>query len=375
MKIKYKLLISYGVLVVLAFTIVGVNLLTFQAMLNDSNFVNYSGKLRATSYKMAQVSNVIVNRNDESSKFELEKRIDLFDDLLVTLSYGNAALGMTKLTHVPTMVKMELIKGEWITKYRPAFVSILNSSDEASLTYVNSSIDAYVDIINEMVTSYSEYARHKAINAKLINGILTFVVIVISIFSFTYINQSIRKPISALIEELKELSLIDSEISKKIESSKKDEIAEMIGYFNELIYDGLTRVYSRRAGLSKLTRLLQHDERRSQTMSLCFIDINGLKQVNDVLGHKYGDELIISAIEAIKSTIREEDFIVRMGGDEFIIVFNEIGIEIAEAIWLRVVDVYEKINEMEKRPYLISVSHGIVYYNSKQQSEVDLLIK
>lgn len=146
-----------------------------------------------------------------------------------------------------------------------------------------------------------------------------------------------------------------------------------IKYYSE--YDVLTKVYNRRAGISRLNQLFPTDDRRHFLVSLCFIDVNGLKQVNDVLGHKFGDELIVSVVDAIKSTIRDQDFIIRLGGDEFLIVFNDIGVHSAEDIWDRIKAHYEKINLTESRPYFISVSHGIVSHRNNQKSQVDDLIK
>jgi len=108
--------------------------------------------------------------------------------------------------------------------------------------------------------------------------------------------------------------------------------------------------------------------------SLCFIDINGLKEVNDVLGHKLGDELIVLVSSVIKKTIREQDFLIRLGGDEFLIVFHNIRKEIAEDIWQRIVQNYNQINQIEDRPYMISVSHGIVDFDNTCKDLVDDLI-
>jgi len=145
-----------------------------------------------------------------------------------------------------------------------------------------------------------------------------------------------------------------------------------IKFYSE--YDPLTKVFNRRAGIEKLHALFPMDERRHFHVSICFIDINGLKEVNDTLGHKFGDELIKSVAHIIKKTIRDQDFLVRLGGDEFLIVFNGIGTEGAEVIWKRIVAVYEKINEEENKPYLISVSHGIVDFDNHQRTHVDELI-
>jgi diguanylate cyclase (GGDEF)-like protein len=177
------------------------------------------------------------------------------------------------------------------------------------------------------------------------------------------------------MRELKALSLVDDEVSKRLKNMDTDEISEMSEYFNEMMYDQLTKTFNRRAGLSKLSRMVQYDNRRHLKLSLCFIDINGLKEVNDQLGHQFGDELIVSTVDGIKDEIREEDFIIRMGGDEFLVVFNGIECETAEKVWMRIKHRYNQINIEENRKYMISVSHGIVDYGNDEILEVELLIK
>lgn len=147
---------------------------------------------------------------------------------------------------------------------------------------------------------------------------------------------------------------------------------ETIKYYSE--YDSLTNTYNRRAGIDKLNMMFPSSERRHFMVSLCFIDINGLKEVNDTLGHMYGDELISTVADVIKEIIREQDFVMRLGGDEFLIVFNGIGVDIAESVWERIVKAYENINETEDRPYIISVSHGIIDYDNMQSYNIDDLI-
>lgn len=145
-----------------------------------------------------------------------------------------------------------------------------------------------------------------------------------------------------------------------------------IKYYSE--YDALTKVLNRRAGIEKLNLLFPSDDRRHFIVSLCFIDINGLKQVNDTLGHKYGDELISTVADTIRLIIREYDFVMRLGGDEFLIVFNGISSEMAEKVWGRIMTSYEYVNEHENRPYIISVSHGIIEYDNREKSHIDELI-
>ncbi|WP_206458132.1 sensor domain-containing diguanylate cyclase [Anaerovorax sp. IOR16] len=146
-----------------------------------------------------------------------------------------------------------------------------------------------------------------------------------------------------------------------------------IKYYSE--YDSLTKVYNRRAGIARINRLFPADEKKNFLVSLCFLDVNGLKQVNDTLGHKHGDELLLTVVNVIKNEICDYDFVIRMGGDEFLIVFHNVSAEFAETVWERILNGYEIINETENRPYLVSVSHGIVSYNNSKMSQVDDLIK
>lgn len=146
-----------------------------------------------------------------------------------------------------------------------------------------------------------------------------------------------------------------------------------IKYFSE--FDTLTKVFNRRAGLEKLNKLLPSSDRRPFQISLCFVDIDGLKQVNDSLGHETGDTLIITVAEVIREVIREDDFVIRMGGDEFLLVLIGVDEEDAEKIWNRIIEVYESINSNDNRLYTISVSHGIVSYNNSGKDRVDDLIK
>ena len=97
--------------------------------------------------------------------------------------------------------------------------------------------------------------------------------------------------------------------------------------------------------------------------------------MNDKLGHDKGDELIITVSNVINESIRDEDFLIRMGGDEFLIVLDNANINEAESIWGRVVSIFDGINQNEDRPYVISVSHGLVELDVRKDKDIDALIK
>ena len=99
------------------------------------------------------------------------------------------------------------------------------------------------------------------------------------------------------------------------------------------------------------------------------------KEINDNLGHEFGDELLITVSDAIRLTIKKNDFIIRQGGDEFLIVFDNIATKESEEIWTRIVSKFEEVNKYNDRAYLVSVSHGIVEYSSIEKVELDELVK
>jgi diguanylate cyclase (GGDEF)-like protein len=140
-------------------------------------------------------------------------------------------------------------------------------------------------------------------------------------------------------------------------------------YYSE--FDTLTQFYNRRAGYQKIDDILQANYRDPIDMSLCFMDINGLKSVNDSLGHQYGDELIATAARLIKANLTTDDFAIRLGGDEFLIVFINKDVEAAEANWQQIVEAFDRVNLTEDRPYVVSLSHGIVKLNSSRMLAID----
>ena len=82
--------------------------------------------------------------------------------------------------------------------------------------------------------------------------------------------------------------------------------------------DALTGARSRKFGLDELSREIERHRRTGETLTLAFIDVDGLKEVNDTYGHPAGDRLLSLVVETVKANVRPYDVIVRYGGDEFL---------------------------------------------------------
>ena len=235
MKIKHKLLLTFSLLILFSVGNVGINFMTYQAMESDANFVNNAGKLRAASYKMAQLANIVDNSGDQEAKKILEESIKQFDEILRDVSEGNSEKGLSIMTHEETRVALTQITEKWNSSYKSAYTSILNSEDETALVLINSEVSNYVNVINDMVTNYSEYSSSKVAAAKVTNSILMLISLIVGLISFALLNKGIRNPINALISDLKDLSEGNGDLTKRIDSKSKDETAEMIHYFNIFI--------------------------------------------------------------------------------------------------------------------------------------------
>jgi diguanylate cyclase (GGDEF)-like protein len=147
---------------------------------------------------------------------------------------------------------------------------------------------------------------------------------------------------------------------------------ERIKYFSE--YDTMTGALNRRAGFEVLNKIYQDFMKNKGNVSICFCDINGLKEVNDNLGHESGDEIILSVVNVINKNIRDTDYVVRLGGDEFLIIFVDSNIEQSENVWDKIYNEFMRINEVEDRKYIISASHGIEEFRFNADEYIDQII-
>lgn len=145
-------------------------------------------------------------------------------------------------------------------------------------------------------------------------------------------------------------------------------------------YDTLTGLANRRLLLDRLSLALSVSARNQQYGALLFLDLDNFKTLNDTLGHGYGDMLLIEVAHRLKSCVREVDTVARFGGDEFVLLLEEVSAEAKEASQ-NVAIVAEKICTTLAAPYQLrgnvhhsSASIGVCLFFGNDES-VDVLIK
>jgi diguanylate cyclase (GGDEF)-like protein len=93
---------------------------------------------------------------------------------------------------------------------------------------------------------------------------------------------------------------------------------ESAGILKLATTDELTGAWTRKFGLDQISRELERAQRTGAKLLLAFIDVDGLKQLNDTRGHQAGDALLQLVGETLRANMRRYDVIVRYGGDEFL---------------------------------------------------------
>ncbi len=102
--------------------------------------------------------------------------------------------------------------------------------------------------------------------------------------------------------------------------------------------DGLTGARTRSAGLADLDRELARCRKTSDRLTVAYVDVVGLKAVNDKVGHAAGDLLLRLVVDTLRWSLRSYDLIVRMGGDEFLCAMTDASVAQARPRFARTVE-------------------------------------
>ncbi len=136
--------------------------------------------------------------------------------------------------------------------------------------------------------------------------------------------------------------------------------------------DELTGVYNRRFAYEILSKQIQMANRDHGHFVICFIDIDHLKRVNDSFGHSAGDELIITVATTLQNSIRSSDFLFRMGGDEFLLLFPKANLKESRELVERF---RRKISRQKIQGIPVNFSFGLSKYSPGDLSSTSDLIK
>ena len=140
------------------------------------------------------------------------------------------------------------------------------------------------------------------------------------------------------------------------------------------LIDELTGLYNRRGFLAVTEQHLAAIRRNEKAPVILYADLDGLKGINDSLGHHEGDRALVKTAEIFKETFRSSDIVARLGGDEFI-VLAAIGLEEdPESLTHRLREKFNSSNSSRNRPYDLSVSVGVARFDEEEEASIEELM-
>lgn len=144
-------------------------------------------------------------------------------------------------------------------------------------------------------------------------------------------------------------------------------------------HDALTGLPNRIQLVERLEHELRRAERHGYFGAVLFIDLDQFKTINDSLGHPVGDKVLQEVAMRLTKTVRDEDLVARLSGDEFVVVLTVLDQDI-EIAALRAGEISEKIRSVVSQPTLydnmelrVTCSVGVVVYPDKNNSVHELL--
>ncbi|MEI7834096.1 MAG: diguanylate cyclase [bacterium] len=172
-----------------------------------------------------------------------------------------------------------------------------------------------------------------------------------------------------LTQHAMDLQLANDQLLQEIEGRKRveAEIREIA------VRDELTGLYNRRGFFVLTEQQFKIVQRTRKPLLLIFLDVDGLKGINDQLGHQEGDCALQATARLLQQTFRESDIIARLGGDEFalLLINNTLS---AEAFSARLHQALETYNLRAEQHFALAMSWGMARYDPAAPVSLDQLL-
>lgn len=204
---------------------------------------------------------------------------------------------------------------------------------------------------------------------------LVFATYVFSIYYENYyfnsfVNNILDKKIKDKLEiEIKNQTKLNDELKKTIH--KNTMLNKKL--LNQITFDNLTGAYKSEKGIELIKNDIEICKKNNGHLIIGYIDIDNLKSINDSYGHFEGDNLIKTIIKKIKKSLPNNDYIIRVGGDEFIIAFHNCDFDFVEKFITNIRNELSKIDKISKYKYTFSI--GLAKYDGIKIKCINSLIK
>jgi len=173
------------------------------------------------------------------------------------------------------------------------------------------------------------------------------------------------------------IAMENVQVNGELERRVRDRTAALEDATEEIrrlsVTDELTGLNNRRGFYLLAEQKLRGAHQLGHNCVLAFLDVDGLKRVNDEHGHDVGDNLITDVALVLRTIRRKSDILARIGGDEFCVMITETDGDTAP-LKERLADAFGRFNTTSERPYRLSASIGLVRAPVSDTASVDELL-
>ena len=141
-------------------------------------------------------------------------------------------------------------------------------------------------------------------------------------------------------------------------------------------YDVLTNLPNRALLADRLQQAMSQTARRKNIVTVCYLDLDGFKAINDKYGHEVGDQLLVALAALMKQALRETDTLARIGGDEFVAVLTDLADEESSLLTIeRLIRTACQPVQLGDQVVQVSASLGTTFYPQADAVDADQLLR
>jgi diguanylate cyclase (GGDEF)-like protein len=205
-------------------------------------------------------------------------------------------------------------------------------------------------------------------------------------------NWKLQQKMSAPIKDLINLVVYVAKYKryhKRLGNKSTDEVGTLILGVNAMLdtiqinesqlyeranYDELTKLPNRHLFMERLSQAIKNADRNKKGIAVLFLDLDRFKIINDSLGHSVGDQLLVQVTAKILSTVRLSDTVCRWGGDEFVLLLDNINkLENVQFVIEKITNALSFPNIISNHSLHVSTSIGIACYPNDGRDAMSLL--
>jgi len=316
-----------------------------------------------------------INNRKDGSSYSVEVHLEL-----MSVENRSQFVAIVKDITERNAIKDKLKKSEF--KYRHLIESVqehyffYEHDAHGVFTYVSDSITGVLGYSQkEFLTHYKKYLTNEEINSDIVEKINK---ILLNKKQEPYVISIYHKDGSIKYLEVTEVSLFGKDGEVIGADGIARDVTDIHMAKDELEYqayhDLLTKLPNRILLKDRMQRAIIKANRNNKEVAILFIDLDKFKQINDSIGHDVGDEVLKIAAERLQSTVREEDTVSRIGGDEFIVMIEGVSdIESVGTLAQNIITNLSKVIKIKNHKLFISASIGISLYPDNAKNSEDLI--